>query len=57
MGKMAFQVHLGLREHLARMVLEEFPENREFRGPKDLREPLDHVEGSARRALKDLLVL
>ena len=56
MGKMAFQVHLGLRELLARMVLEEFPENREFRGPKDLREPLDHVEGSARRALKDLLV-
>ena len=56
MGKMAFQVHLGLRELLARMVSEEFPENREFRGPKDLQEPLVHVEGLARRALRDLLV-
>ena len=53
---MAFQVHLGLRELLARMVSEEFPENREFRGPKDLQEPLVHVEGSARRVLRDLLV-
>ena len=57
MGKMALQVHWGLRELLARMVLEEFPENREFRGPKDLQEPLDHVEGLERRVLKDLLVL
>ena len=57
MGKMAFQVHLGLRELLARMVQEEIPENREFRGPKDLQEPLAHVEGLARRVLRDLLVL
>ena len=56
-GKMAFQVHLGLQELLARMVPEGFLENREFQDPKDLREPLDHVEGLARRALKDLLVL
>ena len=54
---MAFQVHLGLLELLARMVLEEFPENREFRGPKDLQEPLDHVAGSAKRVLKGLLAL
>jgi len=57
MGKMAFQVHLDLREFLERMVLEEFQENREFQGPKDLQEPLAHVEGSARRALRGLLVL
>ena len=57
MGKMAFQVHLVLQELLARMVLVEFPENREFRGPKDLQEPLAHVEDSARRALRDPLVL
>ena len=57
MGKMEFRVHLVLRELLARMVLEEFPENREFQGPKDHQEPLDHVEGLARRALKDLLAL
>ena len=57
MGKMAFQVHLGLRELLARMVQEEIPENREFQDPKDLQEPLAHVEGLARRVLRDLLVL
>ena len=55
-GKMAFQVHLGLQELLARMAPEGFLENREFQDPKDLREPLDRVEGLARRALKDLLV-
>ena len=57
MGKMAFQVHLVLQELLARMVSGGFLENREFQGPKDLQEPLDRVEGLARRALKDLLVL
>ena len=56
-GKMAFQVHLGLQELLARMVPEGFLENREFQDPKDLQEPLDHVEGLVRRALKDLLDL
>ena len=57
MGKMAFQVLLGLQELRARMEQEEFLVNRVFQGPKDLQEPLDHVEGLARRALKDLLVL
>ena len=57
MGKMAFQVHLGLRELLARMVQEEILENREFQDPKDLQEPLAHVEGLARKVLRDLQVL
>ena len=57
MGKMAFQVLLGLQELRARMEQEEFLVNRVFQGPKDLQEPLDHVEGLARRVLRDPKVL
>ena len=57
MGKMAFQVLLGLQELRARMEQEEFLVNRVFQGPKDLQEPLAPAEGLARRVLRDPKVL
>ena len=57
MGKMAFLELLGLLEPQARMVQEEFLENRECQDPKDLREHQAHVEGLVRRVLKDHQVL
>ena len=57
MGKTAFLELLGLLEPQARMVQEEFLENRECQDPKDLREHQARVVGLVRRVLRDHQVL
>ena len=57
MGKMAFLELLVLLEPQARMVQEEFLENRECQDPRDLQEHQAPVVGLERRVLRDRQVL